>query len=110
MQKGSTKKMVRPPQEQKRPGLEKNMNPLPVFDYPEVKGNNRLKNKIALITGGDSGIGRAVAVLFAKEAATVAIAYLKEDSDAKDTKQYIEENYGRRCLLIKGDLGREVNC
>jgi NAD(P)-dependent dehydrogenase (short-subunit alcohol dehydrogenase family) len=110
MQKGSTKKQVRPPQRQLRPGLEKKMKPLPVFDYPEIKGNHKLKNKIALITGGDSGIGKAVAVLFAKEGAAIAIAYLKEDKDAKDTKQYIEENYGRSCLLIKGDLSREANC
>lgn len=110
MQKGSIKKPVRPPQHQARPGLEKKMKPLPVFDYQGIKGNHRLKNKIALITGGDSGIGKAVAVLFAKEAATIAIAYLKEDKDAKETQQYIEENYGRRCLLIKGDLSREVNC
>jgi NAD(P)-dependent dehydrogenase (short-subunit alcohol dehydrogenase family) len=110
MQKGSTKKPVRPPQHQIRPGLEKKMKPLPIFDYPEIKGNHRLKNKIVLITGGDSGIGKAVAVLFAKEAATIAIAYLNEDKDAKETQQYIQENYGRRCLLIKGDLSREANC
>ncbi len=110
MQKGSSKKQVRPPQRQARPGQEKNMKPLPVFDYPVIKGNHKLKNKIALITGGDSGIGKAVAVLFAKEGATIAIAYLNEDKDAKDTQQYIEENYGRRCLLIKGDLSRETNC
>lgn len=110
MQKGSTKKPVRPPQHQIRPGLEKKMKPLPIFDYPAIKGNHRLKNKIALITGGDSGIGKAVAVLFAKEAATIAIAYLTEDKDAKETQQYIQENYGHRCLLIKGDLSREANC
>lgn len=110
MQKGSTKKPVRPPQHQARPGLEKKMKPLPVFDYPELKGNQRLKNRIALITGGDSGIGKAVAVLFAKEGANIAIAYLNEDKDAKETQQYIEDNYGRRCLLIKGDLSRETNC
>ena len=110
MQKGSVKKPVRPGQHQLRPGLEKQMKPLPIFDYREMKGNNRLKNKIAFITGGDSGIGKAVAVLFAKEGATIAIAYLKEDKDAKETQRYIEENYGRRCLLIKGDLSREVNC
>ncbi len=110
MQKGSTKKPVRPPQHQPRPGLEKKMVPLPLFDYPEIKGNNTLKNKIALITGGDSGIGKAVAVLFAKEGATIAIAYLNEDKDARETQQYLEGNYGRRCLLIKGDLSREANC
>ena len=87
MQKGSEKKPVRPAQHQARPGLEKQMKPLPIFDYREIKGNNRLKNKIAFITGGDSGIGKAVAVLFAKEGATIAIAYLKEDKDAKETQQ-----------------------
>jgi NAD(P)-dependent dehydrogenase (short-subunit alcohol dehydrogenase family) len=110
MQKGSSKKQVRPLQKQARPGLETKMKPLPVFDYPEIKGNRKLKDKVALITGGDSGIGKAVAVLFAKEGATIAIAYLNEDRDANDTKEYIEENYGQRCLLIKGDLSREVNC
>lgn len=110
MQKGSPKKAVRPPQKQKRPGLEEKMIPLPVFDYPEIKGNGRLKNKIALITGGDSGIGKAVAVLFAKEGASIAIAYLSEDKDARETKQYIEENFGSSCVLIKGDLSKEKNC
>jgi hypothetical protein len=65
MQRGSNKKQIRPPQQQKRPGLEKIMKPQPVFDYPETKGNNKLKNKVAFITGGDSGIGKAVAILFA---------------------------------------------
>ncbi|WP_276503992.1 SDR family oxidoreductase [Terrimonas pollutisoli] len=110
MQKGSTKKMVRPPQQQPRPGIESRMKPNPVFDYPELKGNNRLKNKVALITGGDSGIGKAVAVLFAKEGARVAISYLNEDKDARDTKDYIETNYGAECLLLKGDLSRERHC
>ena len=110
MQKGSTKKPVRSPQLQPRPGLEKKMKPLPIFDYPQIKGNHRLKNKIAFITGGDSGIGKAVAVLFAKEGAAIVIAYLNEDKDAKDTQHYIEENYRRPCLLIKGDLSSEANC
>ena len=110
MQKGSNKKPVRSPQHQPRPGLEKKMKPLPIFDYPEIKGNSRLKNKIALVSGGDSGIGKAVAILFAKEGADIAIAYLNEDKDAKETQLYIEEHYGRQCLLIKGDLSREANC
>lgn len=110
MQKGSPQKPVRPPQKQQRPGLEEKMIPAPQFDYPEIKGTNRLKHKIALITGGDSGIGKAVAVLFAKEGASIAIAYLSEDKDARATKQYIEENFGRTCLLIKGDLCKEKNC
>jgi NAD(P)-dependent dehydrogenase (short-subunit alcohol dehydrogenase family) len=110
MQKGGSKKEVRPPQKQPRPGIEQKMKPRPVFDYPDVRGSDKLKNKVALITGGDSGIGKAVAVLFAKEGAAIAIAYLNEDRDAKETKKYIEQNYGRPCLLIRGDLSREANC
>lgn len=110
MQKASKKKELRPPQNQRRPGLEKKMKPHPVFDFPEIKGNNRLAGKIAFITGGDSGIGKATAILFAKEGADVVIVYLSETSDAKDTKQIIEESYKRSCLLIKADLSKEINC
>ncbi len=110
MQKGSTKKKVRPPQHQRRPGSEHKMIPQPVFDLPEIKGSGKLKNKVAFITGGDSGIGKAVAVLFAKEGASVSIAFLNEDKDAKETQQYIKENYGTSCMLIKGDLSKENNC
>lgn len=93
-----------PPQEQGvQPGLEYLMNPLPIFDDPNYKGSNKLLNKVAIITGGDSGIGRAVAVIFAKEGADVAIVYLYEDEDALLTKKAVE-NYGRTCLLIRGDL------
>jgi NAD(P)-dependent dehydrogenase (short-subunit alcohol dehydrogenase family) len=110
MQKGGKKKPVRPPQHQPRPGAESRMHPQPIFDYPEKKGNNKLKDKIALITGGDSGIGKAVAILFAKEGADIAIAYLNEHKDAKDTKRIIEEEYGRKCLLLPGDLSKEKHC
>jgi len=110
MQEGGTKRKIRKLQKQKRPGSEKRMSPQPVFDYPEIKGNEKLKNKIALITGGDSGIGKAVAMLFAKEGADIAIAYLKEHKDAKETKKIIEEQYGRNCLLIRGDISREKHC
>lgn len=103
-------KKIRPPQKQRRPGLEKNMNPAPVFDYPNKKGSEKLKNKVALISGGDSGIGKAVAVLFAKEDAEIAIAYLNETEDAQNTASYIKENYGKDCLLIKTDLSKEKNC
>lgn len=102
------KKKIRPKQKQIRPGLEKNMNPLPEttpLEYP----NGKLKNKVALITGGDSGIGKAVALLFAKEGADLAIAYLDETSDAKKTQQEVEE-YGVKCTLIKGDLSKEKFC
>ena len=102
MQKGSSKKQIRPPQHQKRPGLEKRMKPQPVFDYPEIKGNNKLKNKIAFITGGDSGIGKAVAILFAKEGASIAISYLNETRDAKETKRIIEKDYNGTCLFDPG--------
>jgi NAD(P)-dependent dehydrogenase (short-subunit alcohol dehydrogenase family) len=110
MQKGSTKKKIRKPQHQARPGSEQQMHPQPIFDRPENKGSDKLKNKVALITGGDSGIGRAVAVLFAKEGADIAIAYLNEHKDAKETKRVIEEQYRRNCLLIPGDLANERHC
>ena len=80
MQKGNKKKQLRKPQHQRRPGLEKKLSPPPVFDYPERPGTNKLIGKKALITGADSGIGKAVAVLFAKEGADVAIAYLNEQA------------------------------
>jgi NAD(P)-dependent dehydrogenase (short-subunit alcohol dehydrogenase family) len=110
MQKGSKKKNVRQPQHQPRPGLETRMKPQPVFDYPGVKGNNKLKNKVAFITGGDSGIGKAVAILFAKEGARVAISYLSETKDARDTRRIIENDYNGACYLIRGDISKEKNC
>ena len=110
MQKGGSKKPLRKSQHQPRPGMESRMKPKPVFDYPEVPGSNKLVNKVALITGGDSGIGKAVAILFAKEGADIAISYLNEHKDAKDTKSIIEEQYGRKCLLIPGDISKETHC
>ncbi|WP_027409993.1 SDR family oxidoreductase [Anoxybacteroides tepidamans] len=99
-----------PPQHQpKQPGLEFLMTPRPIFDNPNYKGSGKLQNKVAIITGGDSGIGRAVAVAFAKEGADVAIVYLDEHEDAKTTKEYVEK-YGRRCLLLPGDLREETFC
>jgi NAD(P)-dependent dehydrogenase (short-subunit alcohol dehydrogenase family) len=93
-----------PPQHQERqPGLEWQMVPRPIFDYAGFKGNHQLKGKVALITGGDSGIGRAVAVAYAKEGADITIVYLNEDDDAEETKQYVEK-IGVKCLLIRGDL------
>ncbi|OBZ13191.1 SDR family oxidoreductase [Bacillus sp. FJAT-26390] len=93
-----------PPQHQDRqPGLEYLMNPIPISDNPEYKGSGKLAGKIAIITGGDSGIGRAVAIGFAKEGADVAIVFLYEREDAAATKQMVEQ-YGRQCLLIEGDL------
>ena len=91
MQKGNKKRQLRKPQHQTRPGSERKLKPQPVFDYPEKKASNKLRGKIALITGGDSGIGKAVAILFAKEGADIAIAYLNEHKDARDTASIIEK-------------------
>lgn len=110
MQKGGNKRPIRKAQHQRRPGIEKKMQPQPIFDNPDVRGSEKLRQKTAFITGGDSGIGRAVAILFAKEGADIVIAYLNEHGDAKETKRIIEERYGRNCYLIPGDLSRERNC
>jgi len=98
-----------PGQTQSQPGDEHKMNPEPQVIRDSYKGSDKLKNKTALITGGDSGIGRSVAVHFAREGADVAIIYFDEDKDAKDTKQMIEKE-GRRCVLISGDLKDEDFC
>jgi len=110
MQKVNPKKPLRPLQKQDKPGDEYKMIPQPVFDNPSVKGSSKLAGKIIFITGGDSGIGRAVAVLFAKEGADIAIVYLSENKDAEDTKNIIETKYGRKCLLIAGDISKEKFC
>jgi NAD(P)-dependent dehydrogenase (short-subunit alcohol dehydrogenase family) len=100
----------RPKQRQTRqPGREYKMVPRPRVTLPEYRGSGKLANKVALITGGDSGIGRAVAVLFAKEGADVAVTYLNEHRDAKETQRLVELE-GRRCLLFPGDIGDEKRC
>ncbi len=91
-------------QTQSLPGYESEMDPQPVYIRENYKGSDKLKGKVALITGGDSGIGRSVAVHYAMEGADVAIVYLSEDSDAKKTKELVE-NEGKKCLLFRGDLG-----
>lgn len=85
------------------------MVPRPKVALPEYRGSGKLANRVALITGGDSGIGRAVAVLFAREGADVVITYLNEHKDAKETRRLVEGE-GRRCSLFAGDIGREQHC
>jgi len=103
-------KQTMPPQHQDRqPGIEAEMTPRPQADDPEHRGSGKLDGKVALITGGDSGIGRAVAIAFAKEGADVAISYLDEHGDAEETKRMVE-GYGRRCITIAGDIGDESHC
>ncbi len=93
-----------PPQHQdKQPGLEYIMTPHPIFENPNYKASGKLKGKVAIITGGDSGIGRAVAILFAKEGADIVIPYYDEDIDANQTKECIEK-LGRKCVLLRGDI------
>jgi NAD(P)-dependent dehydrogenase (short-subunit alcohol dehydrogenase family) len=109
MQSSNSKEPIRPAQEQERPGLESRMNPEPVYDHPEIKGSGKLLNKIAFITGADSGIGRAVAILFAKEGADIVNVYLNEHEDAARTAKEVER-YGRKCLSIAGDIADEAFC
>ena len=99
-----------PPQHQnKQPGLESEMKPRPLFDDPNYVGSGKLKGKVAFISGGDSGIGRAVAIAFAKEGANVAIAYLDESEDAEETKQLVEAK-GVQCILLPGNIEHEDVC
>lgn len=110
MQKSNPKKTLRKPQQQRRPGEEYKMDPVPVSDSDKPKEEGKLKGKVAFITGGDSGIGRAVAELFAKEGADIVIVYLNEHKDADDTRKVVEEKYGKQCLLIPGDVSKEKFC
>ena len=99
-----------PAQHQESPGLESKLDPKPRYEAPEYRAAGKLRNKVALVTGGDSGIGRAVATLFAKEGADVAIVFLPEEqSDAEETRAAIEKE-GRRAALIAGDLSEAEFC
>ncbi|MFC0805025.1 SDR family oxidoreductase [Ensifer sp. P24N7] len=94
---------------QDKPGSEADLPVAPMYDAPFYKGSDKLKDKVALITGGDSGIGRSVAVLFAREGADVAIVHLDESQDADDTKAAVERE-GQKCLVIKGDVKHASFC
>lgn len=100
---------LQPPQQQTPPGLESEMTPKPKSQASNYRGSGKLEGKVALITGGDSGIGRAVAVLYAREGADLAIVYKEEKEDAGQTLQMIEAE-GKRCLTLQGDIGDESFC
>ena len=102
-------KELQPPQQQTPPGRESDMQPNPQSEGKHYRAAGKLQGKVALITGGDSGIGRSVAVLYAKEGADVAIVYLQEQDDAKETQRLVEAE-GRQCLPIEGDIGNEAFC
>jgi len=112
MQTSNEKQPLRPAQEQARPGLENLMEPKPLTEpAPATEApSQKLKNKVAVITGGDSGIGKAVALLFAKEGADIAIIYLNEHEDAEETKRIIESEYFRKCILFPTDISVDNNC
>ena len=98
-----------PGQHQSKPGEEARLDPTPLYDAPFYQGSNKLRDKVALITGGDSGIGRSIAVLFAREGADVAIVHLDEQADAEVTRQAVEAE-GRRCLVMAGDVADRAFC
>ena len=111
MQAGARKYPVPPfpKQHQPKPGDERILDPAPMYDAPYYHGSGKLGGKVALITGGDSGIGRAVAVLFAREGADIAIVHLEEKADADVTREAVERE-GRRCLVIEGDVSKRSFC
>ena len=98
-----------PKQHQPKPGSEAKLEPPPMYDAPFYLGSKKLEGKVALITGGDSGIGRAVAVLFAREGADIAISYLDEHADAEVTRKAVESE-GRRCILLPGNVADRNYC
>lgn len=107
MQKQGKKRQLRKPQSQSLPGSEKKMHPKP-DSLPVLRSKGKLYGKVALITGGDSGIGKAIAILFASEGAKISIAYLSEHDDAKETKKLVDQH--SECLLISGDISHEKHC
>lgn len=109
MSQGTSQKLQPKQHQEQRPGVESEMTPRPQSQDKAYKGSDKLQQKVALITGGDSGIGRAVAIAYAKEGADLAIVYLNEHEDAKETQRLVEQE-GRRCLPIAGDIGEEEFC
>ncbi len=107
----STEYQIMAPEQSQRtqPGMEYLMKPRPIFDNPNYKGSDKLKGKVAIITGGDSGLGRAAAVAFAKEGANLVIPYYNEHKDAEETKRYIE-CLGGKCILLSGDITDKNFC
>ena len=107
----STKYTIMAPMQSQntQPGMEYLMNPRPIFDNPNYKGSGKLKDKVAIITGGDSGLGRACAVAYAKEGAKIVIPYYDEHIDANETKNYIEK-LGGECILLSGDITDKNFC
>ena len=101
--------MSQPAQQQEVPGVQSKMDPVPDCGEESYKGSGKMTGKVAVITGGDSGIGRAVAIAYAREGADVVISYLSEDSDAKEVAQYVE-GAGRKALLISGDVSAPQHC
>src|SRR5215217_6182978 len=106
---GRKRAMGFPEQQQKPPGVQARMDPVPDCGEKSYQGSGRLTGKRAVITGGDSGIGRAVAIAYAREGADVLIAYLNEDEDAQDVARYVEDA-GRKCVLVSGDLSEPAHC
>src|SRR5437763_9005802 len=102
-------KPPQPAQQQQAPGLESKMDPRPDYGEKSYRGSGKLTGKAALITGGDSGIGRAVALAFAREGADVLISYLNEETDAQETVRVVEKE-GRKCVAVAGDIGNEGHC
>ncbi len=109
MSQGQQPRTMPPQHQDRQPGIESQMTPRPRAEDQQYRGSGKLRGKVAVITGGDSGIGRAVAIMYAREGADVAVVYLNEHQDAKETKRLVEKE-GRRCLVIAGDIGDESFC